>query len=106
MILEGVHLIPGSLGDTSEHCVLVEAVVAIQDEEAHRGHFTLRGDDRPATRYLRRFEQIRKLQDHLVERARSQGTPVIDTTNLDAAVSSAMGLVRDAVSAERGGRAG
>ena len=101
MVLEGVHLIPGSLGaEARSRCVLVEAVVAIQDEEAHRSHFTLRGDDRPATRYLRRFEQIRKLQDHLVERARAQGAPVIDATNLDAALAVTMELVRRAANAE------
>ena len=50
---------------------------------------------------LRRFEQIRKLQDVLVERARASGAPVIDATNLDAAVGVAMQLVRDAVSGER-----
>jgi 2-phosphoglycerate kinase len=80
---------------------VVEAVVAIEDEDAHRSHFSLRGGDRPAKRYLRRFEQIRKLQDHLVDRARERGAPVIDATNLDAAVLAAMELVRNAVSAER-----
>ena len=101
MVLEGVHLIPGSVGaEARARCVLVEAVVAIRDEEAHRAHFTLRGDDRPAMRYLRRFDQIRKLQDHLVERARAQGAPVIDATNLDAALAVTMELVRRAASAE------
>jgi 2-phosphoglycerate kinase len=102
MILEGVHLVPGGLGDIgSAGCVLVEAVVAIEDEEAHRSHFSLRGSgSRPAMRYLRRFEQIRKLQALLVERARSRGVPVIDATNLDAAVAEAMDIVRARVSDE------
>jgi 2-phosphoglycerate kinase len=97
MILEGVHLVPGTLSeDVRSRCVLVEAVVAIADEEAHRGHFSMRGGDRPATRYLDRFEQIRKLQSHLVERARARGAPVIDATNLDAALAVTMELVRRA----------
>jgi 2-phosphoglycerate kinase len=101
MILEGVHLVPGSLGDDlRSRCVLVQAVVAIEDEEAHRSHFSLRGGDRPAMRYLKRFEQIRKLQDHLVQRAAACGAPVIDATNLDAALAVTLDLVRDAVSAE------
>jgi 2-phosphoglycerate kinase len=104
MIVEGVHLVPGTLHpEARASCVVVEAVVAIEDEEAHRSHFSLRGGDRPAKRYLRRFEQIRKLQDHLVERAHERGAPVIDATNLDAAVIAAMDLVREAVSAERAG---
>ena len=99
MILEGVHLVPGTLdGAARSGCTLVEAVVAIEDEEAHRSHFSLRGDGRPAMRYLRRFEQIRKLQGLLVERAQARGVPVIDATNLDAAVLAGMDIVRTRVS--------
>ena len=105
MILEGVHLVPGSLGDeAASRCALVEAVVAIEDEDAHRSHFSLRAGDRPALRYLRRFEQIRKLQGVLVERARARGVPVIDATNLDAAVLAALELVRERAAAELSGR--
>ncbi|MEA2308964.1 MAG: 2-phosphoglycerate kinase [Thermoleophilaceae bacterium] len=103
MIVEGVHLVPGTLGDEARaDCALVEAVVAIEDEDAHRSHFSLRGGSRPAMRYLRRFEQIRKLQGLLVERARARGVPVIDATNLDAAVAEGMDLIRARVSAELG----
>ena len=103
-ILEGVHLVPGSLtGDAAARCALVEAVVAIEDEDAHRSHFSLRGGSRPAMRYLRRFDQIRKLQTHLVERARTRGVPVIDATNLDAGVAEGMDLIRRRVSAELSG---
>jgi 2-phosphoglycerate kinase len=101
MILEGVHLVPGTLGGGAwDGCALVEAVVAIEDEDAHRSHFSTRGSGRPADRYLRRFDQIRKLQGLLVERARARGVPVIDATNLDAAVAEAMDIVRAKVSAE------
>jgi 2-phosphoglycerate kinase len=104
MILEGVHLVPGGLGDIgSAGCVLVEAVVAIEDEDAHRTHFSLRAGDRPALRYLRRFEQIRKLQAHLVDRARARGVPVIDATSIDAGVAAGLDLIRRAVAAERAG---
>jgi 2-phosphoglycerate kinase len=104
MILEGVHLVPGTLGDEARAgCVLVEAVVAIEDEEAHRSHFSMRGGSRPALRYLRRFEQIRKLQGLLVERARGRGVPVIDATNLDAAVAEGMELIRARVADEPAG---
>jgi 2-phosphoglycerate kinase len=103
-ILEGVHLVPGSLtADAAARCALVEAVVAIEDEDAHRSHFSLRGGSRPAMRYLGRFEQIRKLQAHLVQRARSRGVPVIDATNLDAGVAEGMDLIRRRVSAELSG---
>jgi len=100
-ILEGVHLVPGSLSDdAASRCALVEAVVVIEDEDAHRDHFSLRGGSRPSMRYLRRFDQIRKLQAHLVDRARDRGVPVIDATSLDAGVAEGMELIRRKVSAE------
>ena len=103
-ILEGVHVLPGTLSlAAQERCALIEAVVAIEDEETHRSHFSLRGGERPAMRYLRRFEQIRKLQRVLVDRARDREVPVIDASNLDAAVAEAMDLVRARVSAELSG---
>lgn len=107
MILEGVHLVPGTVGaHLRERCVLVEGVLAIEDEDAHRSHFSLRGGSRPADRYLDRFEQIRKLQAYLVERARASGAPVIDAENLDAALTETMELIRAAVRNElRGGGA-
>ena len=104
MILEGVHLVPGTLAESAgAGCALVETVVAIEDEEAHRSHFSTRPSGRPAERYLSRFDQIRKLQGVLVERARARGVPVIDATNLDAAVAEAMDIVRSKVSAAPSG---
>jgi 2-phosphoglycerate kinase len=99
MVLEGVHLVPGTLReDLRARCIAVPAVVTVSDEELHRGHFSLRGAERPASRYLDRFAQIRKLQDHLVGRAQAAGVPVIDNVNLDLALVQAMDLVLDAVS--------
>jgi 2-phosphoglycerate kinase len=99
MVLEGVHLVPGMLDDElRERCVPVEAVLVVNDEELHRAHFSMRGGDRPADRYLRRFEQIRKLQDFLVDRAGSESVAVIEIVNIDQAVAKVMDLVLDAVS--------
>ena len=101
MILEGVHLVPGRApASLEERALLVEAVVAIEDEEAHRSHFTLRGQSRPAERYLNRFDEIRKLQGYLVDRARESGAPVIEAANLDVALGETMEIVRDAIGAE------
>jgi 2-phosphoglycerate kinase len=100
MVLEGVHLVPGTLReDLRARCIAVPAVVTVSDEELHRGHFSLRGAERPASRYLDRFEQIRKLQAHLVERAEAAGVPVVDNVNLDLALTQTMDLVLDAVAA-------
>jgi 2-phosphoglycerate kinase len=99
MVVEGVHLVPGVLDDElRSRCVPIEAVLAVQDEELHRAHFSMRGGDRPADRYLRRFDQIRKLQDYLVARAETEGVAVVDIVNIDQAVARVMDLVLDAVS--------
>lgn len=98
MVLEGVHLVPGMLNeDLRRRCVPVEAVLVVQDDESHRGRFSVRGGDRPAERYLAGFERIRKLQDFLVERAGAAGTPVIENDNIDKSLPRVMDLVLEAV---------
>ena len=98
VIVEGVHLLPGSVdSELRERCVLAEAIVVVGDEELHRGHFSHRPGTRPAERYIAAFEDIRALQDHLAERARTEGVPVIDNENVDEALARLMELVLDAV---------
>jgi len=102
MIAEGVHMVPGTLAEsTRRKCVVVEVVLVVADENLHRAHFSVRGGDRPADRYLDRFEQIRKLQDYLIERARAESVPVVDNTNIDEALGRIMELVLAAVSEHR-----
>ncbi len=98
MVLEGVHLVPGMLpAELRKRCVAVEAVLTVEDPELHRGHFAMRSGNRPAERYLRRFDQIRKLQDYLVDRARDGEVAVIENTSVDRALPDLMDLVLDAV---------
>jgi 2-phosphoglycerate kinase len=98
MIVEGVHLEPGTLPEEIRSaCIPVHAVVTVSNEAVHRGHFAMRGAARPASRYLDRFEQIRKLQDHLVGLAVAAGVPVIDNLQVDRALARVMDLVLAAV---------
>jgi 2-phosphoglycerate kinase len=98
MVVEGVHLVPGLInGELRGRCVPIQAVIAVRDEELHRSHFSMRGGERPADRYLQRFQQIRKLQAHLVARAEARGVPVIDNENIDTAVTQALQLVLDSI---------
>jgi 2-phosphoglycerate kinase len=98
VVVEGVHVVPGGVHPRiRERCVLVEALVVVQDPDLHRGHFSLRPGSRPAERYLSHFEHIRRLQDHLWERARSEGVAIIDNENLDDTLARLMELVLDAV---------
>lgn len=94
MVVEGVHLVPGALERRlRERCVAVEALVVVSDEELHRGHFSLRGGERPADRYLARFAEIRKLQDYLAARAAAEGVATIENVQVDEALARVMDLV-------------
>jgi 2-phosphoglycerate kinase len=96
-ILEGVHAVPGSLRpDLHSRCTPVPALLVVEDEVAHRGHFALRGGERPAERYLASFDRIRKLQGHLVAAAEAAGVPVVENGSVDGAVTQLMELVLDA----------
>jgi 2-phosphoglycerate kinase len=98
VVVEGVHVVPGGVHPrVRERCVLVEALVVVEDPDLHRGHFSLRPGIRPAERYLEHFEEIRRLQDHLWERARSESVAIIDNTSVDHTLARLMELVLDAV---------
>jgi 2-phosphoglycerate kinase len=102
VVVEGVHVVPGGVHPrVRERCVLVEALVVVDDPELHRAHFSLRPGTRPAERYLGAFEDIRRLQDHLWERARSENVAVIDNENVDDTLARLMELVLDAVKEDR-----
>ena len=98
VVVEGVHVLPGTLaGELCGRCVLVEALVAVADEDLHRGHFSHRPGSRPAQRYLAGFEDIRALQVHLMAMADERAVAVIDNESVDAALGRLMELVLDAV---------
>jgi 2-phosphoglycerate kinase len=96
MVLEGVHLVPGML-PRIEGALVVQCVLAIDDEEEHSTHFMVReaGLDglRPHTKYLDRLDDIRRIQDHIVRRAKRHRVPVIRNTDLRAASDSVLELV-------------
>jgi 2-phosphoglycerate kinase len=98
IVVEGVHAVPGAIpAQLRSACVAVDALIVVDDEDRHRGHFALRGAARPAERYLSRFEEIRTLQDHLVALAREEGVAVVDNVGADETLRLLMGLVLDAV---------
>jgi 2-phosphoglycerate kinase len=101
VVVEGVHVVPGSLDPSlGDRCVAVEALLAVDSEELHRSHFAHRGPGRPADRYLASFDEIRGLQAHLVACASEARIPVIDNANVDQALASLMQLVLDKVGTE------
>jgi 2-phosphoglycerate kinase len=96
MVLEGVHLVPGMLPPI-DGALVVQCVLAIEDEEEHSTHFMVRdaGSEglRPHTKYVDRLDDIRRIQEHIVRRARRNYVPVIENSDFRAAIDGAMALV-------------
>jgi 2-phosphoglycerate kinase len=105
IVLEGVHLVPGMVEVPSpDLAVSVFVVLSIGDEEEHIRHFRFRDEDserRPESRYLERFEDIRRLQEAIVARAHRAGVPVIENEDADRAARTVADLVLDAAEQSR-----
>ena len=105
MVLEGVHLVPGRLPRQIEGALVVECVIAIENEETHAGHFWIRDLSsegvRPLDKYLERIGDIRYLQDFIVERAQVEGVPVVENSDREKAIGAVMELVLAAADSAR-----
>src|SRR5205085_617158 len=93
MVLEGVHLVPGML-PRIDGALVVQCVLAIDDEEEHSTHFMVRdaGLDglRPHAKYIDRLDDIRRVQDYIVGRARRHGVPVIANADMRSAIDAVL----------------
>jgi 2-phosphoglycerate kinase len=105
MVLEGVHVVPGMLPRSIEGALVVECVIAIENEETHAGHFWIRDMSsdglRPLDKYLERIGDIRYLQDFIVERAQVERVPVIDNSEREKSIAAVMELVLAAADSAR-----
>ena len=103
MVLEGVHLVPGLLPRQLESALVSACVLQISDETAHAQHFFTReaGTDRPMSKYLDRFGEIRQLQRYIVDRAERDGVPVIENESADRATGAVAELVLSAAERTR-----
>jgi 2-phosphoglycerate kinase len=99
MVLEGVHLVPGMLPQI-DGALVAQCVLVIENVEAHSGHFVIRdaGSDglRPHAKYVDRLGDIRRIQEHIVKRARRHGVPVIENSDIEAATGEVLDLVLSA----------
>lgn len=95
IVVEGVHLVPGSLkqerwGDA----IVVEFVVTVSDARRHHDHFTVRdwqtGGRRPFRKYVEQFGEIRRIQEYIVLRAHQYGVRVLENDRFDDAVMEGM----------------
>ena len=97
MVVEGVHMVPGMLElreaqEGMSDALLLPLVVVVKEEALHRSHFLVREQQtsgrRMLARYLQGFEDIRKIQDFILERAETEGTLIVDNVNIDDTVGT------------------
>ncbi len=102
MIIEGAHVVPGfvDLESRKDRIVAVSLVITVEDEDVHRSHFLARSTDhllRPAARYLKRVDEIRRIQRYIKSQALSHGVPVVPNYNFDRSLAAVIDLVVDRV---------
>jgi 2-phosphoglycerate kinase len=106
LVVEGVHIVPGMLAaargrGAAEDALILPMVVAVTDADLHRSHFLVREQEtsgrRMVARYLRGFEEIRKIQEFILERAEAEGTLVIDNVSIDDAVGTVVEALYDLI---------
>ena len=77
--------------------MVVHCVLAIEERDRHEAHFWVRDAHsegmRPVEKYVDALDDIRALQDFIVERARSSGVPVVENTSIELAIGTVMELV-------------
>jgi 2-phosphoglycerate kinase len=85
LIVEGVHALPGAttaaLADHAASPVVIERLIIQADVGDHAELLRRRETHEPlrrGARHLARLDDIRRIQEHLVEHARSTGTTVMD----------------------------
>lgn len=103
LVIEGVHCVPGAIEGLAQlDAVVVQVVVAIEDEDLHKSHFLARGESqkRAVERYLGAFGRIRRLQSYIIERAHETDVPVIENSSLDDSLAQVMNLVLETIEAE------
>jgi len=97
-VIEGAHLVPGfvDLEPYEERVLVVPVVVTVEDEDLHRSHFGARSADassRPYERYLKGFQNIRRVQKYIKSQALSHSWPIVPNYSLDQSMAALIDLV-------------
>jgi len=102
IVIEGVHVVPGffDVESDADRLVAVPLILEVDDETRHLNHFAVRETGvRPAERYARHFDNIRKLQRYVKTQALSHGVPVVPNHSFDQAISTVLDLVMERATA-------
>jgi len=102
MVLEGIHVAPGYIEPSQfKNAYVVQLLIGVDDEEAHRSHFYIREVQtdgmRPFERYRANFGNIRLLGRYVEDLAVEHGIPVVHSHQLDRTVAEVLELIVDTV---------
>ncbi len=97
VVVEGVHLVPPLVPfpDLDGAAYQVMLLLTTLEEEAHRSRFLVRDRilGRRGGRHLQHFDNIRQIQELLLERAEAHDVPLLQTTDREASLQTALRLV-------------
>jgi 2-phosphoglycerate kinase len=101
IVIEGIHIVPGYIEPTQfKDARVVQLIVAVDDEDAHRSHFYIREVQTDGTRaferYRANFRNIRMLGSYIEDLAREHAVPIVHSHQLDKTVAEALELVVNA----------
>lgn len=108
LVIEGVHIVPGYIEPTQfENAWVVQLVIVVDDEDAHRSHFYIRevqtDGTRPFERYRANFGNIRLLGHYVEDLAREHEIPIVRSHQLDLTVAEVLEIVMAKVIGEEVG---
>lgn len=90
-VFNGVHLLPGliEIDDKDDSANHFYYLITLDDKKDHIQRFHLRAKHsyRKAERYIDKIEEIRKIQDYMVNEAKESGTKIIENLNMDDTVT-------------------
>jgi 2-phosphoglycerate kinase len=96
--LDGVSLVPGLIDVSSwqDRAHVFFLVAADEDRESLHDHLMARAQGpgtRGSERYMRNFQEIFHIQEHLLARAETFGVPVVDVQDLESAAEQVVAYV-------------
>lgn len=111
MVIEGIHLVPGYIDASEFHnAAVVQLIVTVDDEDAHRSHFYIRevqtDGGRPLEKYRANFDNIRLLGHYIEDLAKEHGTPLVHSLHLDKTVAETLELIVTAATEDGASPAG
>jgi len=105
MIVEGIHLVPGYIDPCEFHnASVVQLIVTVDEEDAHRSHFYIRevqtDGGRPLEKYRANFDNIRLLGHYIEDLAQEHGVPLVHSLQLDKTVAETLELIVNAATGD------